>query len=336
MSDLRCDILTTNAAALESIDRLFDSAINDTLFHHPRFLSYHSADKFPHAQWRHYLFSRDGRPVAFLPGALDTEDEPTFRSPHGSSLGGLVHGPLGYSRLDECLDVWWEDLEQQGCKRAEIVLAPAPYSEPGGSEAVEFKLNQLGFVLHEPELCLIVPVEVGPDFPRNLVRASAWRNAKQARTRGVTVRRSAEFSADLERFYPILVGNRKRFGAIPTHSFAELLTIRSLAPEAIHLFLATADTEPVAGILAFQATPFVLNAFYPADSESGRDLRAMDLLLVELYRWALDQAIRWVDLGPSSFRLTLHPTLTRFKESHGGEKFLRRRYRWQRPAEQPR
>jgi Acetyltransferase (GNAT) domain len=333
MSRLRCEILTSNAVALESIDRLFARATNGTLFHHPRFLSYHGADKFPRAAWRHYLFARNGRPVAFLPGALITEEELTFRSPLGSSLGGLVHEALAYSKVDECLDIWWQDLEQQGCTRAEIVLAPAPYSEPRWSEAVEFKLNQLGFVLHEPELCLIVPIQGGPDFPRHLVRDSAWGAFKQARRRGVTVHHSARFTDDLERFYPILVNNKKRLGATPTHSFDELLRIHRLAPQETHLFLATADTQPVGGILAFQATPFLLNAFYPADSEAGRDLRAMDALLVELYRWALDHSIRWVDLGPSSFRLTLHPTLTFFKEGHGGEKFLRRRYLWHRSTQ---
>ena len=333
MSTLSCEILTTNSSALESIDRLFASAMNDTLFHHPRFLSYHDADKFPRATWRHYLFCYKGRPVAFLPGALVAEQELIFRSPLGSSVGGLVHEALGYSKIDQCLGIWWKDLEQEGCTRAEVVLAPAPYSEPRRSEAVEFKLNQLGFVLHEPELCLIVPVKSGPEFPRHLVRDSAWRNFKQARQRGVTVHRSARIADDLERFYPILVDSRKRLGATPTHSLEELVRIHRLAPQAMHLLLATADAQPVGGILAFRATPFLLNAFYPADSEAGRGLRAMDVLLVELYRWALEHSIRWVDLGPSSFRLTLNPTLTRFKEDHGGEKFLRRRYVWHRSTE---
>jgi hypothetical protein len=328
MSDLRCDVLTTNAAALESIDRLFTSADNDTLFHHPRFLSYHGADKFPRARWRHYLFSHNGSPVAFLPGAVITDDASIFRSPHGASLGGLVHEALSYSKLDECLNLWWQDLVEQGCTRAEIVLAPSPYSKARSSDAVEFKLNQLGFVLHQPELCLIAPVEGGPDFPKGLLRATAWQKSKQARARGVTVRYATAFEADLERFYPILAANRRRFGVTPTHSFEELLRLRNLVPEAVHLFLAVAGTAAVGGILAFQATPFVLNAFYTADSETGRELRAMDLLLVELYRWACDHSIRWVDLGPSSFGLELHPTLTRFKESHGGQKYLRRRYVW--------
>jgi hypothetical protein len=333
MSTLRCEILTTNSSALGSIGDLFKSAPNGTLFHHPLFLSYHNADKFSKASWRHYLFSYDGRPVAFLPGALVAEQELTFRSPLGSSFGGLVHEALGYSKLEQCLEIWWKDLEEQGCARAEIVLAPAPYSEPCWSEAVEFKLNQLGFVLCKPELCLVTPVEPGADFPRDLIGSSAWRNFKRGRRCGVIVHHSERLTDDLARFYPILVDSRKRFGATPTHSFEELLRIHSLAPQAIDLFLATVDAQPVAGILAFQATSSVLNAFYAASSEAGRYLRAMDVLLVELYRWALEHSIRWVDLGPSSFSLTLHSTLTYFKESHGGEKFLRRRYVWPRPID---
>ena len=61
MSTVSCEILTNNSSALDSIDRLFESAINDTLFHHPRFLSYHDANEFPRATWRHYLFTHGMR-----------------------------------------------------------------------------------------------------------------------------------------------------------------------------------------------------------------------------------------------------------------------------------
>jgi Acetyltransferase (GNAT) domain len=332
-SDLSCEILTTNSEALDSIDRLFASATNATLFHHPKFLAYHAADKFPHAHWRHYLFSLNGKPVAFLPGAAVDGPEPTYRSPHASSFGGLVHGALSFSKLDQCLSIWWDDLQQQRVKRVEVVLAPVPYSEPTLSEAVEFKLNQLGFVLHEPELCLIAPIKPGPDFPRDMVRASAWRKHKQAAARGVTIRYSRNLDADLPTFYSILVENRRRFRARPTHSLEELVRIHSMLPNAVHLFLATVNSRSVAGILAFRATPSVVNAFYPADSDDGRESCAMDLLFIEMYKWAREQSIRWVDLGPSSFRLALHPTLTQFKERHGAEKFLRRRYLWHRSAE---
>jgi lipid II:glycine glycyltransferase (peptidoglycan interpeptide bridge formation enzyme) len=122
-------------------------------------------------------------------------------------------------------------------------------------------------------------------------------------------------------------------GVKPTHSLEELLEIHSLCPDALHLFVAMAYGEPVAGILLFQATPLVVNTFYIADVEAGRDARAVDLLLLETYKWALEHSIRWVDLGPSSSRLEVHWTLTQFKETHGGRIFLRRPYVWRRSPE---
>ena len=97
-SGLSCEVLTTHSAALTSVDRLFGSGINATIFHHPRFLSYHSADKFPHAEWRHYLFSLKGNPVAFLPGAAVNEEQLTYRNPLGSTHGGLVYGALSFAK----------------------------------------------------------------------------------------------------------------------------------------------------------------------------------------------------------------------------------------------
>jgi hypothetical protein len=66
-SGFSCEVLTTDSAALTSVDRLFGSGINASIFHHPRFLPYHSADKFPHTE--------------------------------GSKDGGLVYAALSFAKL---------------------------------------------------------------------------------------------------------------------------------------------------------------------------------------------------------------------------------------------
>lgn len=334
MSEISLEILNSNRICYDEIDALFGLSLNETLFHHPQFLSYHADDKFPHANWRHYLFREGSRLIGYLPGALVIEDSGCiYKSPFASSFGGLVHGNLSFSQIDICLEMWWNDLHQQNIQRAEVVLAPLPYSSPNFCEGVEFKLNQLGFKLEEPELCLTVPMTEHSEFPRQLFRDKAWRYLKQARRQNlITIIYTQEIN-DIKRFYPVLVENKKKHGVLPTHSLEELMYLHELFPHALHLFLATIDENVMAGILAFKSSPRVLTSFYPAINEEGRKIQGgylMNLLFAELYCWSLSQSIPWVDLGSSSFGLEAHKTLINFKETCGGRKFLRRRYVWHR------
>ena len=330
MSEISLEILNSNRICYNEIDTLFSSASNETLFHHPKFLSYHADDKFPHANWRHYLFREGSRLIGYLPGALVIEDSGcTYKSPFASSFGGLVHGDLSFSRIDTCLEKWWNDLQSHNIQRAEVVLAHIPYSIPDFCEGVEFKLNQLGFKLDTPDLCLIVPIIEHPEFPRQLFRGDAWRCLKQVRQNLINIIYTQEIN-DIKRFYPVLLENRKKHGVIPTHSLEELMHLHEFFPNALHLFLATVGEEVVAGILSFQTGKKVINAFYQASNDEGRKTRAMNFLFAELYCWSLSKSIPWVDLGSSSFGLEAHKTLINFKETYGGRKFLRRRYVWHR------
>ncbi|MBD2296482.1 GNAT family N-acetyltransferase [Anabaena sphaerica FACHB-251] len=330
MSEISLEILNSNEICYKEIDTLFSSASNETLFHHPKFLSYHANAKFPDANWRHYLFREGSRLIGYLPGALVMEDSGCiYKSPFASSFGGLVYGNLNFAQIDTCLEKWWHDLDQQNIQRAEVILAPLPYSSPNFCEGVEFKLNQLGFQLKAPELCLIVPIDKHSEFPRQLFRNKDWRYLKQGREKPGSIIYSQELN-DIKRFYPVLLENRKKHGVLPTHSLEEIICLHELFPHALHLFLATVDENVVAGILAFQTNKRVLNAFYQASNEQGRKIRAMNFLCAEVYGWSLSQSIAWVDLGSSSFGLEAHKTLINFKESCGGRKFLRKRYIWHR------
>ena len=143
---------------------------------------------------------------------------------------------------------------------------------------------------------------------------------------GVTVECPEDFQAALDLFYPILVENRKRFNTTPTHCYAEILKLKKIFPENIHLLLGRLGDQILCGSLIFCVTPTVINTFYIADTSEARQYRAGNALIGGIYNWALDRGVKWVDLGPSSFGLEPNSTLIQFKESLGGRMYLRRRY----------
>ena len=334
MAKIRMEILDSHCEAYNEIEELVDTADNGSLYHSPKFLSYHGPDKFNLSSfaWRSYLFRKGEKPVAFLPGMMVKQKDQTvsFKSPFGSSYGGLVYKDLNFDELGDCLEQWWADLMTKRVEKVEITPIPSFYTENGNTESFEFELCRRGFQLQDSELVLTARLMSGQKFPLNLFTRSGKKNFAKSMKSGVTVECSNDFRSAVDLFYPILVENRKRFNARPTHSYSEILKLKELFPERIHLFLGTLKNRILCGSLVFSVTRDVINTFYIADTPEARDYRATNGLVGYIYVWSLDRGIKWVDFGPSSFGIEPHSTLIRFKETLGGTGRIKRHYVWKR------
>src|SRR5688572_24468903 len=82
---------------------ILNESDNGTLFHRPLFMQYHSSDKFPGTRPLVIRFSRKGKLVACITGAVQySGNEKYFMSPFGSSYGGLVfHRHLSFKEIEE-------------------------------------------------------------------------------------------------------------------------------------------------------------------------------------------------------------------------------------------
>ncbi|MEC7641717.1 MAG: GNAT family N-acetyltransferase [Nitrospinota bacterium] len=332
MANITMEIIEENRPDFAEVEAFIDGCKNGSLYHRPRFLSYHSAAKFPLPQyrWRHYLFRKGQRPLAFLPGALvEAPGEPlAFKSPLGASYGGMVHGSLSFHEMEECVELWWKDLVDRSVRQAEIILSPKPYQEMEVTEEFEFELYRRGFQVDSPGLVLITQVENHPDFPLNLLKRRARKFLNQANNFGVNAGCSEDFSAALDLFYPILAENRQQFDATPTHTQKEIQVLRDLFEENIQLFLCHHNDSVISGALVFRVNQETLNTFYIADLPASREVRGANALIASVYHWARDLKIKWLDFGPSTFGLEPKSTLIEFKESLGGRGFLKRRFCW--------
>lgn len=285
----------------EAWNALNRAARNGHFMFDRRFMEYH-ADRFTDAS---LLALDDGRPIALLPA--NRTDEAVW-SHQGLTFGGLVHEGLGLARTLQVLDGFADRLRSNGVTSLVYKAMPWIYPSRPAQEDLYWLFRRNAQLIRR-DASLAIDYRTPGAVSRR--RARGARTAEKAR---VAFERSSDFAA----FWGVLetvLG--QRHGVRPVHSLAEIRLLAERFPEEIVLHVARAEGEVVAGVVMF-CTPTVAHAQYIAASDRGRDLGALDglmLHLIELYRAsrrAFDFGISNTDQGRS-----LNEGLARQKEEFG-------------------
>ena len=236
-------------------------------------------------------------------------------------MGGLVVCPsAGVVEIEEMVTLWRHRLSELEVGPVSVTLTPACYQRRPGQESVEFAMLRNGFRYGEPSLLMAAPVRQAEDFPEADLAPNARRHMRSAVKRGCT----AVLENDLDGFWPILSETMARHQAVPTHTREELQWLFEHLPGSFRLLLASDGQRKIAGLLLMDVTGEATEAFYICSRDDASALRPVNLLNTHLLRWARDRGLAWIDYGPSTFALELHPTLIHFKEEHAGRGILRR------------
>jgi hypothetical protein len=306
--------------------RFLENSSNGTLFHDQDFLAYHDPDRFA---FRHLMFRRDGRMIALLPGGLiqDAEGRPAYHSPCGASVGGFVLPQrLGLVAMRQLVARLKQHAVQRGWDGIEMRLGPSVYLRDQDDQ-LGFCLAAEGFRLIRRWLTHVVPCPAQTELVETLLPKRKRDYVRAAERKGACVR---EASADeLEAFYNVLLANRSRHGAKPTHTLEELQTLMKLIPSAVRLFLCKVGEAVAGGALVFELNERVAYNFYPCHNEAYTDLRPALLVGVRVIEHYMRRGFRYLDLGPSTFDdYVLNDGLTSFKESLGARGYCRDSWRW--------
>jgi hypothetical protein len=302
----------------EEWDHFVRQSNNGTIFHLRRFLSYHPEGRFKDHS---LLFTGPKGLLALFPAAEQQVNGQRHLISHpGASYGGLVT-PIGltfqnsYDLVQSLIDYG----KGEDFQRITLTLPPTIYNRRL-SNYVDFALLQHGFSYHRREVSSILFLEQTPEENLAKFTAASRRAAKKARYSGVEV----AFSDDMATFYDILLHNlKRRHNVQPTHALHELIQLKELFPEEIHLLAAFLDTRMIAGITIFRASPDVTLAFYISHDEAYQQYRAVNLLFYEMIRWAIDQRFRYLDFGIFTVFMKPNFGLARFKESFGSSGMFR-------------
>lgn len=292
---------------------------NGTLFHLPEFLDYHPEGRFEN----HHLIAEDGGgPVSVIPGALEhREDGAWFRSYPGASYGGPVLSDSCRLRSTErIIDALAEYCRSRGWSGIEMTPPPVVYYRRPHNY-LEFALLKRGFEYRKRELTAVIDLgRLGEELRLGL-SSSALRGARKAERNGVTVEENPDFSS----FYPVLESNlQQRHGVRPTHTLQELEMLRSLlGGDRIRQFTAMRDGRVLAGMLMFHCNARVTLAFYISHDSEHQALRPVNLLYLEVIRWAKQMGYSYMDLGTFTLDMEVNYGLCRFKESFSARGMFR-------------
>lgn len=303
-------------------DNFVDNSNNGTIFHKLKFLQYHPKERF---NFFNVAFYENNNLIAVLPGSLK---DGVFRSPVGASYGSFVTKDISFQKYEELIECFIKFAKQNRIK--EIYLTPPPiiYMKDF-SETEKFLLSYKHFQVKHHLITSVVNL----DFPNkenigDVVSKRLRGDIERSRKSKIIIK----FCNDYESFYPILIENKKKFKASPTHSFDEIVKLRKLFPKNMKLLMAYDNLEkPIAGILLFIVNTTTVLTFYISQYYQYKNLKPVSRLVYETALWAKKSGYKWLDFGVSmdtSFKNPMEPSrsLIFFKESMHTNLFLRTTY----------
>jgi hypothetical protein len=311
------DIVPYDPSRKEEWDSFVLRSNNGTMFQLQQFLGYHPEGRFP---FHHLMFYKDGQLQAVLPGGLDLN---IFESPVGASYGSFVIGDINFTETLEIIDSFEDYCWRKGIREVFLTAAPFIYQNEY-SHNLDYALLYRGFTYQRHYISHAI--KLTPD--ENLLggfQSTARRYIRQAlRNESVSVERSDRY--DL--FHPILVENKKKHNASPTHSLEDLKVLYSLIPERLQLFLIRYKGDVVGGSLMFKANRRVSLCFYNMLLYEYQHVRPIYLAMYEALKWSIEEGFEYFDIGVSQDTRAENPmtpslNLIYFKEKFNAHGILR-------------
>jgi hypothetical protein len=284
---------------------------NGNFLHEREYMDYHK-DRFEDCS---LILSRNGKPVGVFPA-----------SRHGdmvSSHGGLTYGGLLYTGELGTHDTLLAFTEIAGHYRALGVQSVTYKAIPQVFHRMPcqndlYALTCVGAKLIRRDASTVICL----DEPQRFSKGRKWA-VNKARKAGITVRQSH----DLDPFHALLAQVLDKFDTRPTHSSAELRLLAGRFSEAITLHVAQQGDTLLAGVIVYDFG-HVVHTQYMANSDAGRELGALDLLLAELITRYGQRKFFSFGISTEQQGLYLNTGLIAQKEAFGGRTVVHDFYLW--------
>ncbi len=319
-------VTTDPAVKPDEWEDFWRNAVNGTMFHSLRFLSYHPPNRFNH---HHLTFRRKGNLAGIFPGAVIIEEDgsKSWVSHPGASYGGPAwSSKLKYHHLESLVEALAEYAVKQGFNRIKLTPPPVIYNEHPVQD-LDFALARFNFKTIRQELTQAVHLGFNKNRLLNSFVNKTRTACRSAIKNGLQFRIiERPDNADLDRFWEILVENRRGLGVVPAHNRQEIERLHKLMPNRLMLAVIEHEERIIAVIWNFICNRSTVLEFYMAHETEYQHLRPVPLLTYHTMLWAKQKGFRYLDFGISS--VWSDPTwgLLRFKENFGSRHFLRTTY----------
>ena len=156
------------------------------------------------------------------------------------------------------------------------------------------------------------------------------RNIRKSYKEGIRV----EVNEKYDEFYPILIENKARHNVKPTHTYQDLIKLKSLMPDRLKLFMVYLEDKPIAGSLMFYANKNVAICFYNMLRYEYTNYKPIQRVMYEVVKDATERGYNYVDIGVSQDTSADNPmtpseSLIDFKEKFDAKSIMRNTLRLQ-------
>jgi len=297
------EVLKYSSDLKEKWNQFLTTSRNGVFLFDRNFMEYHS-DRF---QDHSLLFFIEGELKAIFPANLKDQ---TLYSHQGLTFGGLIYSID--TRSNE-VGLIFEALKNY-CKElsiSKIIFKPTPYflhSIPAQDDL--YYLHQMGASVVRRDLSSLVDLDRDYKYSKG---------RKWIINKAIKSEITCEPSQDWHSFYEILSHALKSHGTKPVHSLQELTLLHSRFPEKFQLYTAVKQGKVLAGALVFNYGK-TIHTQYLANSEEGRELGALDLILDYLIKQSKANKLTYLSFGISTVEegRVINSGLLQQKEGFGG------------------
>lgn len=237
---------------------------NSHFFFHRDYMEYHS-DRFE--DFSLLVFDESEKLIAILPANIK---ENILYSHQGLTFGGfLVDDKMKTETMLEIFETFKEFLKEQ--KIEKIVYKCIPYiyhDKPSEEDRYALFRNDAKLIRRDVTSTIDLSEQV------RYSKGRKW-TINKAKKEELELFESSDYEAFWELLTGVLESNHE---AKPVHSLDEMKKLASLFPKNIKLYLSKKDEYIISGALIFENQKIV-HTQYLANSEEGREIGALDLLI---------------------------------------------------------
>lgn len=289
-------------------DEFCNGALQSTLLHTRRFLSYHG-ERFLDCS---LVIEEDGKCLGLYPAAVSPRNGTLVVSHPGITYGGVIHqGGLRGERMVDALSKVGLHYRALGYERLIYKAVPIFYHRAPAQDDL-YALFRLGYQRLRCDLSSTI--DLGHRLP---VSERRRRSLKKANKAGVNIVEGIQYLAPL---WSVLAGNlESKHGVEPVHTLSEIMMLAGRFPIEIRCVCAQLNNEVVAGVVLF-ITASAYHAQYIASTDTGYKVSALDMVFDQIIQTAIQEKKRWFDFGISNENegKCLNDGLYRFKSEFGG------------------
>lgn len=265
-------------------------AKNSHFFFQREYMDYH-ADRF--LDYSLLVLDEKEKVIAVLPANREGK---VLHSHQGLTFGGfIVSDKMKTEKMLEIFDVLQEFLKAAGVEVLIYKCMPYTYHiTPAEEDKYALFRNNARLVRRD------VSSTIDLTEPVKYSKGRKW-TINKAKKEDIKLERSTDYDLFWGLLLKVLKSNH---GSKPAHNLTEIVKLSKLFPSNIELFLAKKNNIVLAGVLIYNNKRNA-HTQYLANSEYGREVGALDLLIDYLIRDEY-QAKRYFDFGISNEKSGLH------------------------------